>query len=128
MQFARRQGWKLPQVPLAVLFALLALALLSDGNGRLRGENVGRSASTVSQAYHDLLSGDAQRYDAARQRYALLQAATADSVAVPLLPPAPATLFLYDIGNNPGHWCNQLLARYFGKKAVWVQYEPTVKK
>ena len=129
LQFARRQGWKLPQVPPAVLFALLALALLSDGNGRLRGENIGRSASTVSQAYHDLLSGDAQRYDAAtRQRYALLQAATADSVAVPLLPPAPATLFLYDIGNNPGHWCNQLLARYFGKKAVWVQYEPTVKK
>ena len=59
LQFARRQGWKLPQVPPAVLFALLALALLSDGNGRLRGENVGRSASTVSQAYHDLLSGDA---------------------------------------------------------------------
>ena len=130
IQFAQRQGWALPQVSPLVLLALLALALLSDGNGRLRGEAIGHSYSTVGQAYRDLLSGDAERYDAAvRNRYTLLQTVTADSVAVPLLPIAPNTLFLFDIGNNPRHWCNLMLARYFNKRAVWVQREqPTPKQ
>ncbi|MET4074108.1 DUF6056 family protein [Hymenobacter sp. UYCo722] len=122
IQFAQRQGWALPRVSPAVLFALLALALLSDGNGRLRGEAIGRSYSTVGQAYRDLISGDAQRYDiAVRRRYSLLQTTAADSVALQSLPTAPNSIFLYDIGNNPNHWCNKLLARYFHKKAVWVQ-------
>ena len=122
IQYAQRQGWTLPKVSPALLFALLALTLLSDGNGRLRGEAIGRSNSTVGQAYRDLLSGDAQRYDlAVRWRYSLLQTTTADSVAVPPLPLAPTSVFLYDIGNNPNHWCNTLLARYFHKKAVWAK-------
>ena len=130
VQFTQRQGWALPRVSPAVLLALLTLTLLSDGNGRLRGEDIGHNYSTVGQAYRDLLSGDAKRYDAAtRSRYALLQATAADSVAVPLLPTAPTTLFLFDIGNNPRHWCNLMLARYFNKKAVWVQWEqPTPKQ
>ena len=130
IQFAQRQGWALPKVSPLALLALLALALLSDGNGRLRGEAIGHSYSTVGQAYRDLLSGDAKRYDAAvRNRYTLLQTVAADSVAVPILPIAPNTLFLFDIGNNPRHWCNLMLAHYFGKKAVWVQREqPTLKQ
>lgn len=123
VQFAQRQGLTIPRVSPTILFVLLTLALLSDGNGRLRGELLGQSYSTVGQAYRDLLSGDAQRYDiAVRKRHLLLQTSSADSVAVQPLPIAPTSLFLYDIGNNPNHWCNILLARYFNKKAVWVQW------
>ncbi len=123
VQFAQRQGWALPRVSPSLLLALLALTLLSDGNGRLRGDIIGHNYNTVGQAYRDLLSGDAKRYDdAVRSRYALLQTVVGDSVAVPPLPVAPNSLFLFDIGNNPKHWCNLLLARYFNKKAVWVQW------
>lgn len=129
VQYAQRQGWVLPRVSPPILLAMLALALLSDGNGRLRGEAIGRSYSTVGQAYRDLLSGDARRYDTAvRERYSLLRATAADSVAVQPLPTAPPSLFLYDIGADPGHWCNTLLARYFHKKAVWVQWKTVSQK
>ncbi|WP_310393000.1 hypothetical protein [Hymenobacter sp.] len=37
----------------------------------------------------------------------------------------PGTLFYYDLAPTPGLWGNQLMALYFGKKAVWVNYGPT---
>ena len=124
IQFAQRRSWTLPHVPQLVLLLLLVTTLLSDGNGRLRGDAIGRGYNTVGQAYRDWLSGDARRFDEAeRRRYALLRATTADSVAVPPLPVMPATLFYFDIGPSAGLWGNLYLAHYFGKKAVWVQRE-----
>lgn len=129
MQLARRRGWAVPRIPPAVLLGLLVISLLSDGNGRLRGEAVGRGHNTVGQAYRDWLSGDARRFDAAqRDRYALLRAMPADSVAVPPLLVMPPTLFYFDIGPSPALWGNQYLARYFGKKAVWVRWPPAAPK
>ena len=126
LQFAQRRGAALPRVPSPVLLALLIIALLSDGNGRLRGKAIGQGYNTVGQAYRDWWSGDARRFDAAeRTRYALLRTTAESSVAVPALLVTPATLFYFDIGPNANLWGNQLLARYFGKKAVWVQHEPT---
>ena len=124
IQFAQRRNWALPHVPQLVLLLLLVITLLSDGNGRLRGDAIGRGYNTVGQAYRDWLSGDARRFDEAeRRRYALLRATTADSVAVPPLPVTPATLFYFDIGPSAGLWGNQYLAHYFDKKAVWVQWK-----
>jgi hypothetical protein len=97
VQLAQQRGWALPRLPPMILLVLLGLALLSDGNGRLRGEAIGRSYSTVGQAYHDWLSGDARRFDAAeRSRYDLLRTTVADSVTVPPLPVMPATLAYFD--------------------------------
>ena len=105
-----------------MLLLLLAVALLADGNDRLRNAAIGRGAHTVALAYRDWMSGDAGRFDAAeRRRYALLRATVADSVAVPPLTVTPVTLFYYDIGLDPSLWGNKVLALYFGKKAVWVQ-------
>ena len=129
VQLAQRRGKSLPRLPPAILSILLIISLLSDGNGRLRGDAIGRGYNTVGQAYHDWLSGDARRFDAAeRSRYALLRTTTADSVAVPPLPVMPATLFYFDIGPSPGLWGNLHLAHYFGKKAVWVQWEKPPRK
>ena len=125
VQLAQRRGWILPRLPAMVLWPLLALALLSDGNGRLRGDAIGRGCNTVGMAYQDWLNGNASRYNIAmRGRYALLKATSADSVAVLPLPVMPTTLFYFDIGPSPGLWGNQLLARYFHKKAVWVRWKP----
>lgn len=124
VHLAQRRGKTLPRVPPVVLLILLVISLLSDGNGRLRGDAIGRGYNTVGQAYRDWLSGDARRFDAAeRSRYELLRATTADSVAVPPLPVMPATLFYFDIGLSAGLWGNLHLAHYFGKEAVWVQRE-----
>jgi hypothetical protein len=122
VQLAQRRGWARPRVAPSVLLGLLVLALAGDGNGRLRSEAIGRGYNTVGLAYRDWLSGDAARFDAAqRHRYALLRTAAADSVGVPPLPVMPATLSYYDIGPSSRFWGNQVLALYFGKKAVWVQ-------
>lgn len=122
VQCGQRLGWKAPKIPAGVLLLFLAVALLADGNGRLRNAAIGHGAHTVALAYRDWLSGDAGRFDAAeRRRYALLRATVADSVAVPPLTVTPVTLFYYDIGLDPSLWGNKVLALYFGKKAVWVQ-------
>ena len=130
IQFAQIRRWKLPRVPPLILFLLLLGSLISDNNGRLRGDAIGRGFNTIGQAYRDWLSGDAHRFDEAqRHRYALLVSTTADSVAVPPLPVMPASLFYFDIGPSPALWGNQCLARYYGKKAVWVQWtQPQNKK
>jgi MFS family permease len=124
VQLAQRRGWPLPRMSPIGLFGLLGLALLSDGNGRLRNADIGRGYNTVALAYRDWLSGDARRFDAAeRSRYALLRTSSTDSVAVPPLPVRPASLLYYDIGPSPGLWGNKALALYFGKKAVWVDWK-----
>ena len=119
VQYGQRLGWEAPKIPAGVLLLLLlAVALLADGNSRLRNAATGRGAHTVALAYRDWLSGDAGRFDAAeRRRYALLRATAADSVIAPPLAVTPGTLFYYDLGL----WGNKALALYFGKKAVWVQ-------
>jgi len=128
VQLAQRRGWARPRVAPSVLLGLVVLALLGDGNGRLRSEAIGRGYNTVGLAYRDWLSGDAARFDAAeRHRYALLRTTAADSVGVPPLPVMPATLSYYDIGPSSRFWGNQVLALYFGKKAVWVQPTAPVK-
>jgi hypothetical protein len=72
-------------------------------------------------AYRDWLSGDAYRFDEAeRARYILLRTTAADSVAMAPLPVEPVSLLYYDLGPWPGLWGNQTMARYFGKKAIWL--------
>ena len=106
----------------AGLLGWLLLTFLTDHNARLTHAGLGQQPNTVVQAYRDWLSGDAARYDAAqRARYATLRATTAPSVGLLPLPVQPTTLFYYDISANSTLWGNQAYARFFGKKAVWVQ-------
>ena len=123
--WVRRQGRALLPLPAYVRLALLAwlpLALATDHNTHLSHAGIGQSYVTVVQAYRDWLSGDAARYDAAqRARYAALRATAAPNVGLPPLPVQPATLFYYDISANSTLWGNQAYARFFNKKAVWVQ-------
>ena len=119
------QGRALPPLPAYVRVALLAwlpLALATDHNTHLSHAGIGQGYTTVVQAYCDWLSGDAARYDATqRARYVILRATHMPSVGLPPLPVQPPMLFYYDISTNSTLWGNQAYARFFGKKAVWVQ-------
>ncbi len=53
VQYGQRLGWEAPKIPAGVLLLLLAVALLADGNGRLRNAAIGRGAHTVALAYRD---------------------------------------------------------------------------
>ena len=129
MQWAQRHARLVPHLPPAILYGLLIIALLADGNGHLRNAEIGRGSNTVIVAYRDWLSGDAARFDSAeRARYQLLRTAAADSVAVPPLPVTPPSLFYYDLAPTPGLWGNQAMALYFGKKAIWVDGKPAASK
>lgn len=124
IQLGQRHSHSVPRLPSAVLLGLLIITLVADGNGRLRSADIGRGRNTVMLAYRDWLSGDAARFDEAeRARYMLLQHTLADSVAVPPLPVMPASLVYYDLGPTPGLWSNQVMALYFGKKAIWVDWK-----
>ena len=120
-----RPGRALPPLPAYVRLALLGwlpLALATDHNTHLSHAGIGQGYVTVVQAYRDWLSGDAARYDAAqRARYSALRATAAPNVGLSPLPVQPATLFYYDISANSTLWGNQAYARFFDKKAVWVQ-------
>ena len=120
-----RQGQAMPSLPPYVRLALLGwlpLALATDHNTHLSHAGIGQGYTTVVQAYRDWLSGDAARYDAAqRARYVALRATAAPNVGLPPLPVQPTTLFYYDISANSTLWGNQAYARFFNKKAVWVQ-------
>ena len=112
----------LPAYGRLALLAWLPLALATDHNTHLSHAGIGQGYTTVVQAYRDWLGGGAARYDAAqRARYATLRATTAPSVGLLPLPVQPTTLFYYDISANSTLWGNQAYARFFGKKAVWVQ-------
>ena len=52
VQYGQCLGWEAPKIPAGVLL-LLAVALLADGNGRLRNAAIGRGAHTVALAYRD---------------------------------------------------------------------------
>ena len=56
VQYGQRLGWEAPKIPagvLLLLLLLLAVALLADGNSRLRNAAIGRGAHTVALAYRD---------------------------------------------------------------------------
>ena len=54
VQYGQRLGWEAPKIPAGVLLLLLlAVALLADGNSRLRNAAIGRGAHTVALAYRD---------------------------------------------------------------------------
>lgn len=124
IQRAQRHARAFPHLPPPLLLGLLVIVLLSDGNGRLRNATIGSGSNTIAVAYRDWLSGDARRFDdAERARYALLRSTRADSVAIAPLPVSPPSLLYYDLGPSPGLWSNRVMAFYFGKKAVWLDWK-----
>lgn len=124
---ARRLRSKQPAAPAlpaytkAVLTALFVLAVVTDHNFSLKRDQVGTPTNSVAQAYHDWLSGDAAQYDREEEgRYALIRRSPGDSVALPALSKQPVTLVWWDISANPLQWGNQAYAKFFHKRAIWV--------
>jgi len=113
---------KLPEIPSWLLLAGLVAVIYLDHNPLLRHAFIGKQLATPAEAYVAWLSGAAQRFDSEQNlRYDLLRRTKADSVQLPALSNPPAILLYYDLSDSPTMWSNQVMAIYFGKKAVWVR-------
>ncbi|WP_460502189.1 hypothetical protein, partial [Hymenobacter agri] len=112
-------GW--PRPVAALLWAGLLLAFGTDHNVRLMHPLAGVGSNAVVVAYRDWLSGDAARYDQQqRARYQLLRRRSSQRICLRPLVAEPPTLLYYDITTDSAYWGNQVYARYFGHRAVWV--------
>lgn len=108
------------QGALALPWARKAIVLIAAAHLAL-----GRNSAN---AWSDLLSGRAERFDAQLwQRYAILNAASdtqVDPVPVPLIHDPPHSLYLLELREDGADWVNVAYARYFGLHGRKVVPDP----
>lgn len=101
-------GWARPAITPAT-FLLLLLALTAT----LRAPN------NVKNAWRDLLSGDAAKFDReCQRRYTLIRDSAEAEVTVPPLRVQPVSLFFNDLKPDAADWRNVGMAEFFHKKAI----------
>ena len=93
--------------------------LFSVGVFLLLGMAVVFPANNVRNAWRDLVSGEALRYDLQSSwRHEYIRSSTEAEVRVPPLIARPSTLFFNDLTPDPTDWRNTGCARFFHKHSV----------
>ncbi|TLV00848.1 DUF6056 family protein [Dyadobacter luticola] len=77
----------------------------------------------IHMLYTDLLQGKAAAFDREMfERYAILENAKEENVALPLIQVKPLSIFVDDdIKTDTNSWWNKCMAGYFGKKVISVK-------
>ncbi len=104
-----KENLKLNYIP-GYAYVLLCLAVLFSFM---------KETGSIKDAYKDLLSGKAQKFDAQlNDRYRNIYSSTSDTVKIDSLSNIPKSYFYYDIGPDPNGKYNKLQSEYFEKKFI----------
>lgn len=106
------------QVP-QILSIIILLIIVLGYTFVIGDKNVYDINNNIYNAYEDILSGKAQKYNKeVHERYNIIQSSKEDTLYLPPLQAKPQIIYHSDISQDPKHFYNASMAEFFNKKAI----------